>query len=350
MQAYHGHAVPLHEQKNHYTMRYMNRRKNTLGILLVQAAVLLSATSCTESTEQGMETAGSSGAIRFSQPALTRSAIGSTDDLNTDGQSFSVWGSYHHTDGTGSNVQIFDNTTVTYGFGTGWSYEGGLQYWHSGNTYDFYALYPSTETLGGGVPVACTTDGTFTVRGFDATKGHDLMTAEKTGISVVAGQTEPPGPVALKFRHLLARVTFTARSEGGNATVRSISLERLAVKGDYDSSADIPWSNMTKGTVGVEKETLVTPAGGADVSGDLLLVPQSLTDGVKLTVCYDTDAETGKTASYTLPATTVSTWEAANHYRYSFTLTGGGYIVFDTPTVNAWSDATGGNVTIDVTE
>jgi len=51
-----------------------------------------------------------------------------------------------------------------------------------------------------------------------------------------------------------------------------------------------------------------------------------------------------------LPATTVSMWTAANHYRYSFTLTGGGYIVFDPPTVNAWSDAIGGNVTIDVTQ
>ena len=103
-----------------------------------------------------METAGDSGAIRFSLPTLTRSAIGSEDDLNTDGQSFSVWGCYRHTDGTGSDVQIFDNTTVAYGSGSGWTYEGGLQYWHSGNTYDFYALYPSTETLGDAVSsVAC---------------------------------------------------------------------------------------------------------------------------------------------------------------------------------------------------
>lgn len=61
-----------------------------------------------------------------------------------------------------------------------------------GNTYDFYALYPSVETLGDAVSSATCTDGTFTVKGFDATKGHDLMTAKKTGISVMAGQTEPP--------------------------------------------------------------------------------------------------------------------------------------------------------------
>ena len=88
----------------------MNRRKNTLGILPLLATVLLSAASCTESVVQDMETAGDSGAIRFSLPTLTRSAIGSADDLNTDGQSFSVWGSYRHTSGTDNDVQIFDNT------------------------------------------------------------------------------------------------------------------------------------------------------------------------------------------------------------------------------------------------
>lgn len=268
----------------------MIMNNNLFKTLFIPAvACLLGA--CTESTGPDMETSGNSGAIRFAGPAVTRAAIDDADGMLTDGNSFSVWGNY--TDGTG---------------------------------------------------------GTFTVKGFDATKGHDLMTAKKTGISVMAGQTEPPGPVALKFQHLLARITFAARSEGGNATVHSISLEGLDVKGDYDSGKEPLWSNTAEGTVSVEKETSVTPAGNADVSGDLLLIPQSLTDGVKLTVTYDTDAERGKTASYTLPATTVSMWEAANHYRYSFTLTGGGYIVFDSPTVNAWSDAIGGNVTIDVTQ
>ena len=124
----------------------------------------------------------------------------------------------------------------------------------------------------------------------------------------------------------------------------------MAVKGDYNSSASTPWSNTETGTISVVKETVVLPGENADVSGDLLLIPQSLTGGVTLTVTYDTDTEKRKTASYTLPTATVSEWTAANHYRYSFTLTGGGYIVFDPPTVNAWSDATGGNVTIDVTE
>lgn len=320
---------------------------NNLFKTLFISAVACLLGACAESTDPDMETSGNSGAIRFAGPAVTRAAIDDADGMLTDGNSFSVWGNYTAVT-SGTTMSLFDAEKVTYVSGM-WGYEG-TRYWLAGNTYDFYALYPSVETLGDAVSSATCTDGTFTVKGFDATKGHDLMTAKQTGISVVAGQPEPPGPVALKFQHLLARITFAARSEGGNATVHSISLEGLAVKGDYDSSTETAWSNTTKGNVSVVKEISVTPAGDADVSGDLLLIPQSLTDGVKLTVRYDTDAEEGKTASYTLPATTVSMWEAAIHYRYSFTLTGGGYIVFDPPTVNAWSDAIGGNVTIDVTQ
>ena len=215
-----------------YKETCMIMNNNLFKTLFIPAvACLLGA--CTESTGPDMEAGDDSRAIRFAGPAVTRAAIDDTDDMQTDGNSFSVWGNY--TDGaSGTATSVFNAEEVTYVSGM-WGYEG-TRYWLAGNTYDFYALYPSAETLGDAVSSVACTDGTFTVNGFDATKGHDLMTAEKTGISVVAGQT--PGAVALKFQHLLARLTFVARSEGGNATVRSISLEGLAVKGDYDGSAE----------------------------------------------------------------------------------------------------------------
>ncbi len=324
----------------------MIMNNNLFKTLLIPAAACLLG-ACAESADMDMETGGESGAIRFAGPAVTRAAtaIDGMADMETEGRSFSVWGNY--TDEAGStSTSVFTAETVTYVSGM-WGYEG-TRYWLPGNTYAFYALYPSVETLGSNVTSVACTDGNFVIDDFDATKGHDLMTAEEPGISVEQAKT--PGPVALTFHHLLARISFTARSEGGNATVRSISLNGLVVKGDYDSSAETPWSNTETRTISVVKETVVLPGENADVSGDLLLIPQSLTGGVTLTVTYDTDAEKEKTASYTLPTATVSEWTAANRYRYSFTLTGGGYIVFDPPTVNAWSDATGGNVTIDVTE
>lgn len=323
----------------------MIMNNNLFKTLLIPAAACLLG-ACAERMDLNMETGGESGAIRFAGPAVTRAAIDDADGMLTEGNSFSVWGNYTNKV-SGSATSVFNAEKVTY-VSSMWGYEG-TRYWLPGNIYDFYALYPSVETLGRNVASVACTNGNFVINGFDVTAGHDLdlMTAEQTNISV---EQEVPGSVALTFHHLLARISFTARSEGGNATVNSISLEGLAVKGAYDSSAEPPWSDTEMGTISVKKETPVTPAEKADVSGDLLLIPQSLTGGVTLTVTYDTDAETGKTASYTLPTATVSEWTAANHYRYSFTLTGGGYIVFDPPTVNAWSDAIGGNVTIDVTE
>ena len=189
-------------------MRYMNRRKNTLGILPLLATVLLSAASCTESVVQDMETAGDSGAIRFSLPTLTRSAIGSADDLNTDGQSFSVWGSYRHTSGTDNDVQIFDNTTVTYGSGTGWTYGGGLLYWQSGNTYDFYALYPSTGTLG---------DAVLAAKDISITAGE---TRNMLGDVLLLPHTDLTGTeiaVSYRFEGETADRNSTVNLSGGNA-------------------------------------------------------------------------------------------------------------------------------------
>lgn len=134
-------------------------------LLILAVACLLGA--CAESTDPDMETSGDSGAIRFAGPAVTRAAIDNAGGMLTDGNSFSVWGNYTAVTG-GTATSLFDAEKVTYVFGM-WGYEG-TRYWLPGNTYDFYALYPSVETLGDAVSVDCT-DGTFTVEGFDATKG-----------------------------------------------------------------------------------------------------------------------------------------------------------------------------------
>lgn len=138
----------------------MIMNNNLFKTLFIPAvACLLGA--CTESTGPDMETSGNSGAIRFAGPAVTRAAIDDADGMLTDGNSFSVWGNY--TDGTGGTAtSVFNAEKVTYVSGM-WGYEG-TRYWLPGNTYDFYALYPSVETLGDAVSSATCTDGTFTVK------------------------------------------------------------------------------------------------------------------------------------------------------------------------------------------
>ena len=177
----------------------MIMNNNLFKTLLIPAvACLLGA--CAESTDPDMETSGDSGAIRFAGPAVTRAAIDDANGMLTDGNSFSVWGNYTAVTG-GTATSLFDAEKVTCVSGM-WGYEG-TRYWLPGNTYDFYALYPSVETLGDAVSVDCT-DGTFTVNGFDATKGYDLMTDEYSCLGRPTGSRcgSPQIPTSAGTRHL----------------------------------------------------------------------------------------------------------------------------------------------------
>lgn len=352
----------------------MDRRKNTLGFLPVLAAALL-LSSCTKSTEQDMEITGTGSAIRFATPALTRATVGSTGDLNQDGEQFSVWGGYRPIGSTGNHTQIFDATTVTYTSGTGWAYEGGLHYWHSGNTYDFYALYPSVETLGSNVTSVTCTDGNFVIDGFDATKGHDLMTAEQPGISVEQGQAEAPGAVELTFRHLLARVEIVGKAHSSLQNVANVSprvvsakLYGMSKKGSLDADAnslttaeeiESAWTisktdtdQSTQASPFAEEANVGLTDEGVTVI-DALLFPQAVAaTGYVLEIEYattagDNVATTTKTLDLGTLAGIVPKWEAGKHYRYTFTVTDGDRIAFDKPTVGTWSSATGGIIIVD---
>ena len=117
----------------------MIMNNNLFKTLFIPAvACLLGA--CTESTGPDMEAGDDSLAIRFAGPAVTRAAIDDADDMQTDGNSFSVWGSYTAVTG-GTATSVFDAEKVTCLSGM-WGYEG-TRYWLPGNTYDFYALYLS---------------------------------------------------------------------------------------------------------------------------------------------------------------------------------------------------------------
>ena len=43
----------------------------------------------------------------------------------------------------------------------------------------------------------------------------------------------------------------------------------------------------------------------------------------------------------------LAVWEAGKHYRYTFTISDNDRILFDTPTVNAWTEAVGGIIIVD---
>ena len=124
----------------------MNKRNHRIKSVVLPIVTLLLASSCTKSQTNEPATQP----IRFSSPALTRSAINNVGELQRDGNAFSVWGWYSK-DGSVPG-QVFDHENVSWSSGA-WGYEG-VKYWYVGYTYNFQALFPATETLGDATTVS----------------------------------------------------------------------------------------------------------------------------------------------------------------------------------------------------
>lgn len=272
--------------------------------------------------------------------SVSRAAVNSPTDMS----SFSVWGGYD-----GNN--LFDKTTVT----NGGAYEGGTRYWIPGETFNFYAVHPVINN-----DVTVDNSGQISIIGFDCsitgTDAIDLMTASATNKSYTVGET--PQLVPLNFNHLLSYIDFVGKSIGGSATVHSVTLSGITTNANCNTSYSqegtitSTWSDYQSGNItstiegGVELEELSTKS----VVGDIMIIPQTLTDNAKVTIIYSTDTEENKSTEFSLNIEKFNTWEAGKAYKYSFEVTGGGNIIFNKPTVNTWNSATGGNVIIDVTE
>lgn len=295
---------------------------NNLFKTLFIPAVACLLGACAESTDPDMETGDDSLEIRFAGPAVTRAAIDDTDDMQTDGNnSFSVWGSYTPVTG-GTATSVFNAEKVTCLSGM-WGYEG-TRYWLPGNTYDFYALYPSAETLGDAVSVDCM-NGTFTVDGFDATKGHDLMTAERTGIITEAGKV--PEAVSFKFSHQLTRLAFNVMAVGRGVTVSSFKVNGVTYKGDltYNASDGSSWNNTAK-TTGSDgllavKDISITADETRNMLGDVLLLPHADLTDTEITVSYRFEGETAdRSSTVSLSGGSAKQWDAGSQYAYTLTV------------------------------
>ena len=294
---------------------------NNLFKTLFIPAVACLLGACTESTGPDMEAGDDSLAIRFAGPAVTRAAIDDADDMQTDGNSFSVWGSYTAVTG-GTATSVFDAEKVTCLSGM-WGYEG-TRYWLPGNTYDFYALYPSTGTLGDAVSVACT-DGTFTVKNFVATKGHDLMTAERTNIVIEADKA--PESVSFKFSHRLTRLAFNIRAVGRGVTVTSFKVNGVTYKGDltWNASGGSSWSNTAKtndsDALLAAKDISITAGETRNMLGDVLLLPHTDLTGTEIAVSYRFEGETAdRNSTVNLSGGNAKQWDAGSQYAYTLTV------------------------------
>ena len=323
--------------------------------------VALLLTSCTNILVHDAEEDGVDGmAIDFRTPALTRVAIESF----TPGSSFSVWGWYVPEDAAN---EVFNATTVSTPNGSVWTYEG-LRYWKADKTYSFYALYPSVTDLIANAATAAhyNENGDISVTAFEASKGYDLMAASALNIS-----GSNTGKVAFTFGHLLARVEFVVKRnaaadgiEGFNPVIHSAKLYGMHKTADFlVSAADLTdkeaisagWAISTDESdrttknepFAVLSEEISVNADGTTLI-DALLFPQDLTIEYYFEVTYSSASDREPcTSTVPLVSLPLTTWEAGKHYRYTFTVSDEDRILFDTPTVNAWGEATGGIIIVE---
>lgn len=273
--------------------------------------------------------------IAFQAPQMeTRGAVNNELEMSD----FRIWG--WRTSENESPVPVFEGEKVSAG---SWTYEGGTRYWVMDQTYNFYAVHPVFPLEGNETTVNVTSDGTFTINNFDCSKtgdeAVDLMTAVR---SVECGTDGYPGKVSMPFQHELAKVDIVGQSEGSDAYITGIQLTGITSTGNYVMSE---WELDKTEIVTYTKDGFSLPAVPTNIFGSLLLIPQSVKD-IQLSITYEFPgiANSSQTQILSLPATP-DKWERGKHYQYSFTLKGN-YIIFNSPQVNEWKEASGGIIIV----
>lgn len=260
------------------------------------------------------------------ETSSSRAAIGSEGFPN--GSAFAVWGFMTKDTQT---ADVFDGQAVTKDTEGNWNCSD-VRYWFSGWNYNFYGVYPADIRKS----VSVSQSGVIAIDNFDCSNANDLMTAKSDEMS---GDT--PAQVSMLFKHLLSKVNIMATVEGGNATVTSVTFSGMATQGNYSSTDG--WNDTAQGSF-TSNESKVLNSTGVDLLGDMLLIPQTITENFKVSVTYTMDEEQ-KTTEIVLPTANASNWEAGKSYRYTLAFKGNN-IIF-TVNVVPWDHSAGGIITVE---
>lgn len=292
------------------------------------AALILTAASCTSTLSD--EPATDARAISFTPAAETRAAV----EGGTLPADFLVWGGY-------SNTLLFEGETVH----PNGSYENGTRYWVPG-TYNFYAVYPATIK-----DKTTFRNGSLTVKDFDCfatgNAAVDLMTAIPQSITYEAGNE--PQPVAMEFKHELAKVEVSVRTDQGvTATIKNAKLTGMVYKGTLTATSNSStWAPITSTSdetpYQVTEPVKINTPSTTSLFGDILIIPQK-TDKLTLNIAITRDKKEN-TYNFDL-GTSIAQWTAGRSYRYVLTIEADA-ITFSDFTVDEWGEThTGGDINI----
>ena len=185
-----------------------------------------------------------------------------------------------------------------------YDYEG-IEYWISGATYWFKAVYPKelTYTIDNS-----TKDQRLTISNFDITSQQDILVATAGNIEVDPNIQAPTtgNVVELQFQHLLANVTIKIKAQVDNVIIRKITIDDAETLYTYNGSQ---WTGSNKTSISIEPaRALIKGADYVDVTqGGILVIPAS--SNKPLTI-----EASNKTYNVKIPS---GTWEQGVKYSYT---------------------------------
>ena len=317
-------------------------KQHILSFALLLGSLL--AVGCSSSDD---ELTGASAPITFGT-LVTRAAV-NADKTNM--EDFLVWGGFDNEN------NLFNAESVT----KDGSYTG-TRYWVPGKEHNFYALHPAGLTVGTTDKVAqhveCNNNGVITVTDFNTslkrgTDAIDLMTASITNITYNVGET--PSSVDLTFSHELSRVKFTISTDA-KVTITDVKLWGINFKGDFTTQADAatPWSKLTtadeSNTPFSQPDDFELEANGKrhllagtydadnDNYGDLLFIPQAITNEVIFTMSWTYADGSIRGVKVPLNQAGPDQWEKGKSYHYQATIPSPTTDITFTVKVTDWND------------
>ena len=154
----------------------------------------------------------------------------------------------------------------------------------------------------------------------DVEKQPDFIVAKSEGKSFTSSSANTP--VDLQFSHALTAITFSVSDDMEKGVINSIKIEGVMGEGDYDLSTNA-WSVSSSSAsynVPISAGGLAVGTGTVNLAANatLMMIPQKLSSGAKVTINFTPTGKSAKEASFSLGGTT---WVAGNHVTYQLSTT-----------------------------
>ena len=245
-----------------------------------------------------------------------------TMNTSTVVDNFGVSANYIQNEGSKKEESFFqDREAKKEGSNNNWFVADNVK-WPTAGTVSFYAYAPyqdasfalndNNKTIHYTVPT-------------DVEKQPDFIVAKSEGKSFSSSSANTP--VDLQFRHALTAITFSVSDDMEKGVINSIKIEGVKGEGDYDLS-DNKWDLSNSTTAGpytvsfagdegkVEGKRALT--GVANDNKVLMMIPQTLGDGAKVTINITPTDKSAVNLTFDLKDTQ---WVAGNHVTYLLSTT-----------------------------